>query len=210
MAFQRAKSIGTTWGPPGSCRSHMGPMLAPWTLLSALLRKYLTNKTLHTEHPKIWRRFDMETVTTLLDLSDGICHKVSVMICICCSPEQVRLPVICDSCVTSLWWFTQAVYTLLYFVVISLQWRHNGRDSVSNQQPHDCFLNRLFRHRSKKISKLRVTGLCAGNSRRPVNSPHKWPVTRKMFPFDDVIMWYQLFCPYPSACIRFQWLQHSQ
>ena len=22
----------------------------------------------------------------------------------------------------------------------------------------------------------------------PVNSPHKWPVTRKMFPFDDVIM----------------------
>ena len=24
--------------------------------------------------------------------------------------------------------------------------------------------------------------------RRPVNSPHKWPVTRKMFPFDDIIM----------------------
>ena len=24
--------------------------------------------------------------------------------------------------------------------------------------------------------------------RRPENSPHKWPVTRKMFPFDDVIM----------------------
>ena len=23
----------------------------------------------------------------------------------------------------------------------------------------------------------------------PVNSPHKWPVTQKMFPFDDVIMW---------------------
>ena len=27
-----------------------------------------------------------------------------------------------------------------------------------------------------------------GNHRGPVNSPHKWPVTRKMFPFDDVIM----------------------
>ena len=24
--------------------------------------------------------------------------------------------------------------------------------------------------------------------RGPVNSPHKWPITRKMFPFDDVIM----------------------
>ena len=29
-----------------------------------------------------------------------------------------------------------------------------------------------------------------GIHRRPVNSPHKWPVTRKMFPFDDVIMCY--------------------
>ena len=31
-----------------------------------------------------------------------------------------------------------------------------------------------------------------GILRGPVNSPHKWPVTRKMFPFDDVIM----FCSY--------------
>ena len=28
----------------------------------------------------------------------------------------------------------------------------------------------------------------ASLARSPVNSPHKWPVTRKMFPFDDVIM----------------------
>ena len=45
----------------------------------------------------------------------------------------------------------------------SLQWRHNGRDSVSNHQPYDCLLNCLFRHISKKTSKLRVTGLCVGN-----------------------------------------------
>ena len=25
--------MGPTWGPPGSCRPQMGPMLAPWTLL---------------------------------------------------------------------------------------------------------------------------------------------------------------------------------
>ena len=42
----------------------------------------------------------------------------------------------------------------------SLRWRQNGRDSISNHQPHDCLLNRLFRRRSKKTSKLRVTGLC--------------------------------------------------
>ena len=46
----------------------------------------------------------------------------------------------------------------------SLRWRHNGRGSVSNHQPHHCLLNRLFRRRSKKTSKLRVTGLWAGNS----------------------------------------------
>ena len=32
-----------------------------------------------------------------------------------------------------------------------------------------------------------------GVHRRPVNSTHKWPVTRKMFPFDDVIMFFK--CP---------------
>ena len=46
----------------------------------------------------------------------------------------------------------------------TLQWRHNGRDGFSNHQPHDCLLSRLFRYRSKKTSKLRVTGLCKGNS----------------------------------------------
>ena len=42
--------------------------------------------------------------------------------------------------------------------------RHNGHNGVSNHQPHGCLLNRLFRRGSKKTSKLRVIGLCAGNS----------------------------------------------
>ena len=71
---------------------------------------------------------------------------------------------------------------------LSLQWRHNERDGVSNNQPHDCLLNCLFRRRSKKTSKLCVTGLCEGIHWWPVNSPHKGPVTRKIFPFDDVII----------------------
>ena len=45
---------------------------------------------------------------------------------------------------------------------MTLLWRHNGRDGVSNHQPQDYLLNRLFRRRSKKTSKL--TGLCVGNS----------------------------------------------
>ena len=46
---------------------------------------------------------------------------------------------------------------------ISLQWRNNER-GVSNHQPRDYLLNRLFRRRSMKTSKLRVTGFCEGNS----------------------------------------------
>ena len=60
------------------------------------------------------------------------------------------------------------MYGTLLVNVNSLQWRYNGRDGVSNHQPHDCLLNRLFRGRSKKTSKLRVTGFCDGNS--PVTS----------------------------------------
>ena len=41
---------------------------------------------------------------------------------------------------------------------------HRPFSAISNHQPHDCLLNRLFRHRSKKTSKPCVTGLCAGNS----------------------------------------------
>ena len=46
----------------------------------------------------------------------------------------------------------------------ALRWCHNDHAGVSNHQPHGCLLNRLFRRKSKKTSKLRVTGLCAGNS----------------------------------------------
>ena len=77
---------------------------------------------------------------------------------------------------------------ILCIIIRSLHWRHNDHDGVSNHQPHGCLLNLLFRRRSKKTWKLRVTGLCVGNSPGPVNSPHKGPVTRKMFPFDDVII----------------------
>ena len=45
-----------------------------------------------------------------------------------------------------------------------LQGRHSGRDSVSNRQPRDCLLKRLFRRRSKKTTQLRVAGLCAWNA----------------------------------------------
>ena len=55
------------------------------------------------------------------------------------------------------------VHRKLWWFLDSLQWRHNERDGVSNHQRLDCLLKRLFRCRSKKTPKLRITGLCEGN-----------------------------------------------
>ena len=43
---QIAKLMGPTWGPPGSCRPQMGPMLAPWTLLSGVLPHFISHSRL--------------------------------------------------------------------------------------------------------------------------------------------------------------------
>ena len=71
-------------------------------------------------------------------------------------------------------------------VMTSFLWRHNYRDGVSNHQPHDCLLNRLFRCRWKKTSKLRITGLCAGNS--PVTG--EFP-TQRASNAENVSIWWR-------------------
>ena len=84
---------------------------------------------------------------------------------------------------------------LIWVCLMTLQWRHNERDGVLKHRCLDCLLNRLYRRRSKKTPKLRVTGLCEVNS-AVTGKFHKGPVTRKMFPFDDVIMDYNLLSPW--------------
>ena len=75
--------------------------------------------------------------------------------------QQSRLPIFVD-------------YQFLGFRLFTARWRHNERDGVSNHRRLDCVHNRLFRRRSKKTSKLGVTGLCYGNS--PVTG--KFPTQR--------------------------------
>ena len=70
----------------------------------------------------------------------------------------------------------------------SLRWRHNGSDGVSNHQPHDCLLLLYLDTDQRKHQSSASLAFVRGIHRGPVNSPHKWQVTRKMLPFDDVIM----------------------
>ena len=65
----------------------------------------------------------------------------------------------------------------------ALQWRHNERDCVSNHRCVACSGADQMTHQSS-ASLAFVRGIYWW----PVNVPHKRPVTRKMFRFDDVIM----------------------
>ena len=109
-------------------------------------------------------------------LSSSFCRYGDVTIFIDVTKSLVDSDLRClNAHVTPLWWYL-VVYGLktdfIDFCQISyIRWCHNGRDGVSNRQPHDCLLNRLFRRRSKKTSKLCVTGLCAGNSPVPGEFP---------------------------------------
>ena len=82
--------------------------------------------------------------------------------------------------------FTQATHETLVKWSDTLQWRHNERDGVSNHQPRDSLLYSGAGQRKHQSSASLV--FVWGIPRWPVNSPHKRPVTRKMFPFDNVIM----------------------
>ena len=42
---QIAKFMGPTWGPPGSCRPQMGPMLVPWTFMGSGIPQLWTIET---------------------------------------------------------------------------------------------------------------------------------------------------------------------
>ena len=77
-----------------------------------------------------------------------------------------------SSWIVQCWFLSPGLYGLNFTTASSAtkakgkpwEWRHNERDGVSNYQRLGCLHNRLFRRISKKTSKLRVTGLCEGNS----------------------------------------------
>ena len=60
--------------------------------------------------------------------------------------------------------------------------------SASNHWRLDGFLNYLLGHRSKKTSKLGVTGLCEGNSQVTGEFPSQRTSNAEKFSIDDIIM----------------------
>ena len=78
--------------------------------------------------------------------------------------------------------------------IYSLQWLYYECNDVSNHQCHERLINLLFRRRSKKTSKLHVSGLCGRNSSVTGEFPHKGPVTQKFF---------SIWCHHVENCMNF-------
>ena len=190
---QIARFMGPTWVPPGSRWPQVGPMLAPWTLLSGVA----TDCSFHSV--ATFPCFYWRCLWWYMTFSRA-CNKApnfGIIVCaigysIFClwlridAEDSVQAVVGCW--LTWTMWISNALQRTLFEVpfvattqvnnscsagnhlwacntgaIYLSQWRHHGRDSVSNHQPYDCLLKRLVKE-SKKTTKLCVTGLCAGNS----------------------------------------------
>ena len=84
----------------------------------------------------------------------------------------------------------------------------NDRHGVSDYRSIECLFNSLLLLTTMKQQSSALLSLCAGYHRRLVESPHKGIVTRKMLPFDDVIM-SSSHCGPPTIghLIRFHWTE---
>ena len=149
-----------------------------FVMIASLLRDMYTALTASLEYERYPGRYD-GTVCSMAHLSNvgytrEICNRWVG------NQEECMDAAVANACVSS------SVYNWELIKARTLQWRHNERDGISNLQPHDCLLNSLFKHRKHRSPASRA--FVGGIHRWPVNSPHKGPVTRKRFPFDDVII----------------------
>ena len=78
-----------------------------------------------------------------------------------------------DACLTLVAHYGDVIMGAIAYKITSLTVVYSTVYSDADQRKHQSSASLVF-----------VTGIHRG----PVNSPHKWPVTRKVFPFDDVIM----------------------
>ena len=102
-------------------------------------------------------------------------------------PQEVFMNLICNFCSEIIWWhYADVIMTTIAPQITSLTIVYSTIYSGADQSKHQSSASLAF---------------VWGSHRGPVNSPHKWPVTRKMFPFDDVIMEFTTTSP------RGQWVK---
>ena len=94
-------------------------------------------------------------------------------------------------------WKNIEIYHPRWNVTMTLKWRHNERDCFPNLGHLDCLFNHLFLRRSKKTSKLRLTGFCDGNS--PVTGEFS---VRRASNAEKVSIWWRFFIMKSTKLVR--------
>ena len=77
------------------------------------------------------------------------------------------------------WNLTKVTIWHICSTMHTLRWRHHERDCVSNHQPRHCYSTNYSGADQRKHQSSASLAFVQGIHWRPVNSPHKWPVTRK-------------------------------
>ena len=129
--------------------------------------------------------FEIVVCKVLINLADDNmlisqeCY-ISLQVSLCIPRSEILICWVLAALIT---WYCQWYRPQCLPCICALQWRHYEHKGVSNHQPHDCLLDRLFKAKIKR------------NIKAPRNWPlcgeftgDKGPVTRKMFPFDDIIV----------------------
>ena len=181
--------MGPTWGPPGSCRSQVGPMLAPSTLLSGLIRNkgaeiQLVNR-LNSAIPRnkdnansLLNRSQIENSVTLESNHGKRCMFYKILIdqdmpvCSLWHPENMESVAkgnVKSDRLTSLYNYSDFIMSAMASQITSIATLCSAVCSGAHQRIHQSFALLAF-----------VRGI----HRWLVDSPHKGPVTHKIFPFD--------------------------
>ena len=133
-------------------------------------------------------------LTCIKHLSPSVEHLLMVLVVLRRKKQYRFVIVVCVSIILRTHWGWKKCPTFgrrhlhIYFrerECTSLHWRHYDHDGVSNYQPHGCLLNCLFRRRSKKTSKLRVTGLLC----REFTEAGEFPAQRASYAENVSIWW---------------------
>ena len=144
MYAYHSRYLFTQWAPTLHCVSHWRNRYPEWSIYLWGYYKQILCTSLSLPHACLcmWARINMHVA--ILWASWEFKHRIILTFFFFCD------------LILRHWWDELACKQ-------PLQWGYNERNGVSTNRRLDWLLNRLFRRKTMKVSKLRVIGLCEGN-----------------------------------------------
>ena len=181
MAFYIANvAISVAWSQPGKCDHCISYKYLNWTAPVAILKHQHSTDTFSRLVPSCsWSWYCSTAVTShehhsVSDHWPFKCLLISLFRLPSKKHQTSTLLTLCDQwLVDSFHHYNDVIMGTIASQITSLMIVYSTVYSDANQRKHQSSASLAF-----------VQGI----HWRPVNSPHKWPVVQKIFPFDDVIM----------------------